>query len=80
MVGGIIVLGAVAILVVLNVIGAGRLALGFGLAFFLLVWPLFFLAVAPLPKPGLDPLTGNYTVKQRPTDGSGPDRRESDET
>lgn len=63
MVGGAFVIGALVVVIVLGEIGASEAARGLGLALFLLVWPLFFLAVAPPAKPGLDPVTAQYYVK-----------------
>ncbi len=63
MVGGTFVVGALVVVIVLGEIGAGEAARGLGLALFFLVWPLFFLAVAPPAKPGLDPVTAQYYVK-----------------
>lgn len=63
MVGGIFVVGALVVVIVLGESGASEAARGLGLALFLLVWPLFFLAVAPPAKPGLDPVTAQYYVK-----------------
>jgi hypothetical protein len=75
--GGIL-LAAAAGLVVLSSLGAGKVALGIGLALVFLAWPLAFLPLAPSDKPGLDPVTAKYyhpdsVDDQKPIDPSGHD-------
>lgn len=74
LVGGGIVLALAAALLLLSLVGAGKVALGVGLALFFLAWPLMFLALGPPAKPGLDPVTAKYYHPKRTQDRAATER------